>query len=151
MFIGYDDQGWYRQRALIRFDLTHLPTDAAILRAYLQVYIHNCFECRVIEVTSYRMTQAWGEESATWRTSADALGEAYGSAEFYPRQGRYWASFDITDLAQKWREGAPNYGVLLRGGEEPVSSDPVLFDFWGIEAREGLNFPPRMVVYWLPQ
>jgi hypothetical protein len=151
LFVGYDDQGWRRQRALIRFDMTELPRDVAVLAATLQVYIHNCFECRKIEVTTYRVTNPWDEETATWNTVAQSVGEAHGLADFDPRDGRHWVSFDIIQLVRHWQDGTPNFGVMLRGGEEPVSQDPLLYDFWGIEARESLTKAPRLVIRWLPR
>ena len=151
LFIGYDWQAWLRQRPLVRFDLSPLPPDALVLSATLEVYIHNCFECYRVEVTTYRVTQAWEEETATWETMVESFGEAYGRSVFDPRQGRHWEGFDITDLVRGWVGGSPNDGVMLRGSEEPVTQDPLRYDFWGIEAREGGQFPPRLIIRWLPQ
>lgn len=151
MFIGYDWQAWLRQRPLMRFDLSPLPTDALVLSASLEVYIHNCFECYRVEVTTYRVTQAWGEETATWETMGESFGEAYGRGILDPREGRHWEAFDMTDLVRLWVSGSANNGVMLRGGEDPVTQDPLRYDFWGIEAREGRQFTPRLVIRWLPQ
>ncbi|MCW5849710.1 MAG: DNRLRE domain-containing protein [Anaerolineae bacterium] len=92
--------------------------------------------------TTYRVTQAWEEATATWETMGESFGEAYGRSVFDPRQGRHWEGFDITDLVRGWMGGSPNDGVMLRGSEEPVTQDPLRYDFWGIEAREGGQFPP---------
>ena len=151
LFIGYDWQAWLRQRPLVRFDLSPLPPDALVLSARLEVYIHNCFECYRVEVTAYRVTQAWDEATATWESAAESFGEPYGRSVLDPREGRHWEGFDITDLVRVWASGGPNEGVMLRGGEEPVTQDPLRYDFWGIEAREGQQFPPRLMIRWLPQ
>ena len=140
-----------RSRALVRFDLSPLPPDALVLSARLEVYIHNCFECYRVEVTTYRVTQPWDEATATWESTGDSFGEAYGRSVFDPREGRHWEGFDITALVRVWASGGPNEGVMLRGAEEPVSQDPLRYDFWGIEAREGGEFPPRLIIRWLPQ
>lgn len=151
MFVGYDDQLWLRQRALIRFDLGQVPPDTLVLAASLEVFIHNCYECRGAEVTAHRASRAWDEMTVTWEEHGDGMGEAYGVAKLQPSLVRTWVSLDVTGLVQAWQRGTPNDGILLRGPETPVDEQPLVYDFWGIETREGLTRAPRLVVRWGPE
>lgn len=150
LFIGYDYQQWRRQRVLLRFDLAGLPRDTLAARADLQVYVHNCFECLGGEIRAYRVTQAWDEATATWLSHGEALAEGYGATKLDPASLRRWVRLDVTDLVNRWLTDTPNHGVMLRGIETPVSAEPLRYDFWGIEAREGVTRSPRLVVQWAP-
>lgn len=151
MFVGYDDQLWLRQRALIRFDLSQIPRDALVLAASLEVFIHNCYECRGVDVSAHRATRAWDEMTVTWEAYGDGVGEMYGVTKLRPALVQTWVSVDVTGLIQAWQRGTPNDGILLLGPETPVSEQPLRYDFWGIEAREGRTQAPRLVVRWGPE
>lgn len=151
MFVGYDDQLWLRQRALIQFDLSTVPRDALVLAARLEVFIHNCYECRGVEITAHRATRAWDEATVTWQAYGAGMGESYGMAKLQPALVQTWVSVDVTELVRAWQRGTPNDGILLRGPEEPVSEQPLIYDFWGIEAREGLTKAPQLVIRWAPE
>lgn len=151
MFIGYDQQKWLRQRALVRFDLNGIPRHAFVLDATLEVFVHNCFQCQAVELTAHRATRPWDETTATWETQGDAVGEAYGVAKLQPALVHRWVSLDVTALAQAWLRGVPNDGVMLRGAEEPIGEQPLVYDFWGIETREGGARAPRLVLRWAPE
>ncbi len=151
MFVGYDDQLWLRQRALIRFDLSPVPRDALLLAAQLEVFIHNCYECRGAEIAAHRAPRAWDEATVTWQEYGEAMAEAYGVAKLQPALVQSWVSVDVTGLVQAWQRGTPNDGILLRGPETPVSEQPLLYDFWGIETREGITKAPRLVIRWAPE
>ncbi|MFN8471427.1 MAG: DNRLRE domain-containing protein [Anaerolineae bacterium] len=139
MFLGYDEQSWLRQRALLQFDLAALPKDALVISATLQVYTHNCFICKPMNVDALRVTGAWGEEEATWNTSLNLAGELYGRGVMVARQR--WLSIDLTRLVADWHGATPNYGIMLVGREESP------YDWWSIEAREdGAATAPRLVV-----
>ncbi len=142
MMVGYDNQGWRRERALMRFDVTRVPKDAVVIRARLEVYIHNCFYCEPMNVDALRITGAWRELEATWNNSMTLPGEPYGRSVMVAPER--WLSVDITELVNDWRAGVPNDGVMLIGREEPPH------DWWSVEAREdGAATAPRIVVSYL--
>ncbi|MFN8499794.1 MAG: DNRLRE domain-containing protein [Anaerolineae bacterium] len=143
MFLGYDDQAWRRQRALLQFDLAPLPKDAQVVSATLQVYTHNCFLCKPMNVDALRATRVWREEEATWNTSLTLAGEVYGRGVMVAPQR--WVSVDVTRLVSSWVGDVPNHGLLLMGREDEPH------DWWSIEAREdGAATAPRLVVSYRP-
>ena len=127
-----------------------LPPDALIVSATLQVYIHNCYTCHPTSLTVYRVSEPWQEMTATWNSTAHASAETFDVQKLSVSSVGHWVSFDVTRLVGYWVRGVPNNGVMVRGSEAPLSQLPLVYDYWGIEAREGEAFPPRLVVYWLP-
>lgn len=139
MFLGYDEQAWRRQRALLQFDLAPLPKDAVVVSATLQVYTHNCFRCQPMNVDVLRVTGPWREDAATWNTSLTLPGEVYGRGVLIAPHR--WVAVDVTRLVRDWEAGVPNHGVMLVGQEDAPH------DWWSIEAREdGVATAPRLEV-----
>ena len=147
-------------RALIRFDLTQIRSDAQITRATLQLFCTGSSGDSDTFVTAYRITQDWTEMTATWNGMADSYAEAYDTTQISWRCGErprysYW---DISELVQDWIDGTqPNYGVMLIGyegigdnlrqfnsREEPYGNEPWLLISWGVP------IPPAIKRVYLP-
>jgi len=145
MWAGYDDYldpDGKIARSLIKFDLSAIPTGTPIDSALLQVYLVSSwdFPGRTRTITSYGIGSAWSESSVTWNTRP-SYGEAYGSAPV--THGAWgWYSFDVTNLARGWINGAiPNNGVMLRGPEWSGWDS----SWKGFSTREG-PYPPKLVI-----
>ncbi|MDF1514012.1 MAG: DNRLRE domain-containing protein, partial [Anaerolineae bacterium] len=127
MKVGYDIDGcFYMQsgahvsRGLVQFDLSSLQS-TSVTRATL--YIHNASACSWQDVPNapvqaFRVTSPWNENSVTWSTGP-GFAEGYGSV-LIPLGASFsadWREIDVTGLVNAWLQGAPNYGVMLRGHE----------------------------------
>ena len=140
-------------RAMLRFpDLVPPIEGATPVAANLRLYHWDEADAAVsLQVTAHRVTKPWDEETAAWYTDSTSYAEAYGSDEIPARdtapRRNYLLSVDLGELVADWLAGmAPNYGVMLIGGEnmpESVkwfrSSDATIGD---VAER------PQLVVQW---
>jgi hypothetical protein len=99
--------------ALLAFSFAGLPEGAVVTKATLTLHKGVCGGSGV-EI--HRVTQAWDERTATWKSFArgyDPAIEAELSTGIPGEPGA--VSADVTALVQDWVTGAsPNLGVLLR-------------------------------------
>ena len=135
------------QRALVQFDLSALPAGAVVNSAALELFLNASSQpSQSMGMTSYRVTRAWTESSATWNGTADAFAEAYGSVTVFADENQKFVSLDVTGLAQAWANGnQTNYGIMLRGAEGGETN-------WKqFGTRElGPGFEPRLVIQYSP-
>ncbi|MCG3208918.1 MAG: hypothetical protein FOGNACKC_02531 [Anaerolineae bacterium] len=112
-----DPQGGGRMRALLKFDLTGVPTTSTVISASLVVTVNNTQTGHTINI--YRVITDWVESSVTWNTPWATPGGDYDS-------GMVWGSYSpdvsgqqvisLTALVQGWVSGTyTNYGVILNG------------------------------------
>jgi len=113
--------------ALIRFDLSSLPTPLIVKAAHL--YLWTGFGDHGIDVGAYQVLRPWNESEASWRiaqgdtqwgipgcndTTSDRLGAPAATTTFSVQDTEY--SLNLRDLVQYWVDHPEqNYGVLLRG------------------------------------
>jgi pimeloyl-ACP methyl ester carboxylesterase len=147
----------YKQRyaALLRFDLSAIPSNATVTEASLQVYAEG-WSGSDIPLGAYyiRRTTTIGE--ATWNQAEvgnnwdvpgcnDTSTDRRPSAEStVTTSGTHdWYDFDLTAVVQGWVSGTlPNNGVLLRG-QSSISSHSFSF----ASADNGaLSSRPKLVV-----
>lgn len=103
-------------RGLLRFDLSSIPTGAAILSAHLYLYPVDSNNGQVNSI--HRLTSNWTEATVTWNNPWGFPGGDYDSQSLY-------ADFDagstgcvrrvnVTDLVTGWVNGTyPNFGLLI--------------------------------------
>jgi hypothetical protein len=104
-------RGLGETRSLLQFDLSFLPTGAAIQSASLGVYVVDGGSGEPVGV--YRVTQPWSENAPTWDTFATAYDPAFEWGSFNATNSTY-ATTDLTALVTEWANGLqPNYGVML--------------------------------------
>lgn len=123
MFIGYSGS-YGKTRAAIR--LNSLPTldkSDKIVAAYLSlVQIKTSTDLRV---DVHEATSAWSESGVTWNT-APAFNENT-IIEYVTHKSTESANsvrtYDITKSVQKWYNGEPNYGIILRTEDENSTSN----------------------------
>jgi hypothetical protein len=149
MCTGYDDgmdPNGRIVRSLIKFDLSSLPTNAAVQSAKLRAYYMGYWDYpnHVRTVTAYRITGDWTESGVTW-DNKPSPGTAYGSVDIPANDDWGWRELDVRDLVQSWVNGSiANQGVMLRGPEASGadSSYPVF------HTRKG-PYPPQLVINYL--
>lgn len=112
-------------RALIRFDVTGIPSGATIVDATLTLcYSGNPSGGAQTRVHSlHRVTSDWLELVVTW-----ALQPAFApavSASILVPSSEQCVTFDVASDVQAWVDGTSNFGWLLKDANEgqPGSSD----------------------------
>nr|MBC7245446.1 DNRLRE domain-containing protein [Chloroflexota bacterium] len=123
--VGYKQQ----YAALLRFDVSSVPSDAVIAQATLQIYA-TAWSGADISVGAYAITRSVALCQTTWNqaqsgnpwglpggndTTSDRRALAESTLTTSGIRKRY--SFDLTALVQSWVNGSvANNGVLLRAG-----------------------------------
>jgi len=116
-----------RERGLIKFDITRIPTDATVVEAKLHLYLWYWSATYPLDITAYRMIQHWDSCSATWnRASSTEFWHIAGCNDpvlDYDRTSgvtagvtpnRVFYAWDVTQMAQQWVSNpVSNEGVLL--------------------------------------
>jgi len=120
-----------------------VPSGAIITSATLKV---NCTNLGNI-MKLYRLTEDWVESQVTWNnrssgtpwTGAGAQGGSNaGVAINGDCTALGWRTIDVTQFAQEWSSGAPNYGIVLIDS----GSDGIDFD-----SSESANPPLLTITY----
>jgi hypothetical protein len=130
-------------RALLRFDLSAIPTGATVQSASFQAYLMQASPSpATLDVELKRIDTSWQEGTVIWNTP---LG--YTSANNVVGVGTVLAyySWDVTGLVQTWVNGAPNRGLAL------ISKNESTLGWRGFTSKESKSpaKPPRLVVtYW---
>lgn len=118
-----------RERGLIRFDISRIPSSVTIQEARLYLYAWYWSQALPVTIKAYSVKKNWTALDATWyRANALELWHAPGCNDpgfdydpasvvetaILPELGFY--SWDVTQMAQQWvADPASNYGVLLVG------------------------------------
>lgn len=113
---------------LVRVDLSHIPANAVVLEAHLDLYVYGSGS-HPITVSAHRVKRPWIANEANWtKATAATTWGAWGcastatdyesaavSSAFLTQAGQ-WRRFDLTSLAQQWvAQPGENYGIVLRG------------------------------------
>ncbi len=100
-----------KDEALVRFDLSTIPTGAVIGTATLKVYISGSGSTTA--VNAHAVNAEWSEADTTYTSFGQHYDPAILAA-FTTSSTNVQKSLDITALASSWVSGArPNLGVLL--------------------------------------
>lgn len=129
------------RRALLRFDLSFIPTASVVQSASLT--LHERASNSAATVTLHNITSAWGESTVTWNSFNNAFNPTAAFSFF--NQGPSYAgpvSVDLTALAQSWVSLPPtNFGVLL----DQAGSD--FTTFWSSEYTNVSERPALQICY----
>jgi hypothetical protein len=142
---------------LLRFDLSSIPTYAAVDRAVLSFMAADRTNTGYLNLAAYRVLRAWDERSATWqRASTDSPWSVAGCND--PGQDRSavivsdvwltdvntWYDLDITPLVQEWiSQASSNHGVILKAS----GTASVQYDLYS-NNHANPNLRPRLYIVW---
>jgi hypothetical protein len=154
----------YNMRGWIEFNITSIPADAVLLTAQLRLrlWVKSVDDPskqmgdstgRIIGV--YRIMQPWTETGVNWANQPNFTQSHHATSPVPPEDGGWfgplvWMVWDISDIMQDWRSGAPNYGLVVRDTQE---YSPVFYttQFFTHDQVPDQNYYPRLVVtYVLP-
>ena len=122
MWAGYDtylEPDGKVARSLLRFDDTDLPDGAEIGQATLRLYLVVSYGAAEdsLEVTAYRATADWSEDTVTWSNAPGYAGAA--GSQSIPHGAWGWYDFDVTEMVRAWHDRtSTNHGIYLLGQEE---------------------------------
>jgi hypothetical protein len=96
-------------RAVYRFDLSAIPSNAFIVSATATFYVT---QTNTKSVKVHRITDSWSETGVTWSTTANDY-EANPETWFTPNKTGF-AVANLTSLVQRWINGqVANNGIML--------------------------------------
>ncbi|MBM3933541.1 MAG: DNRLRE domain-containing protein [SAR202 cluster bacterium] len=124
----------YYSRALVQFDLSHIPASATIDSADLSLYAFDWFVNDDVTLNVHAVTNPWTEAGATWQTRDGSTNWTSTGGDFYATSSasffsdypswQGWYDFDITGLAADWVSGVrPNYGAMIKVSNESPSTN----------------------------
>jgi hypothetical protein len=113
-----------KRRALVRFNLSSIPSNATIDSATFSVYLYGCgFSGAVDDLNIARVTTDWEEYEVTWNTHKNAFDipdnvlNKTAPCSFDDQYHNY----NIKSFVNNWHGGTwPNYGLGLYGDESEV-------------------------------
>lgn len=139
-----------KKRTLYRFDVSSVPSGAAIVNATLELYLLNgagtpvTMEAReVLEnwVEGNGLNTHFTTEGVSWDTQPLIGGTAAGVQKVENTTG--WYAFTLTDLVQQWVDGSkPNYGVALMDRDEAA----IAVNFKAFASSENADAAKRPVL-----
>ncbi len=132
----------YKDRALLRFDLTGIPGGAIIQSATLELTLEASSGGGTSTIGVYRIFGAWDPCATTWdaQPSHDGLFAQTGVGT-----GVQAYTWDVRQLVQLWTDGTGNFGMLLRTVDE---TETLRRRFQSVDV--GQSVPRLRVTYALP-
>ena len=112
-------------RSYIRFNLTEIPSEFQIVKAFLKLYMYSAPASPQI-YEAYRITSDWSEHWLNWTVQPTYASYPTGCTTINATPSTGWISWDITEDIKAWYSGsAPNYGTMLKMKFERNASDEV--------------------------
>ncbi|MGX1887646.1 DNRLRE domain-containing protein [Streptomyces sp. NPDC055287] len=120
---GTYDAGTTKARSYVKFDVSKY-TGKHVLSAELRLHSHWSSTCATTGsgVEARRITGnwdpsgvTWGAQPATTATGAAVAKSAYGYSSACPANFMRW---DVSNAAQAWADGQPNYGFQIKAVDE---------------------------------
>lgn len=140
--------------ALIKFDVSAIPTDAKILGVELALHFEQADNISSAEMSVHRLLRSWDELEATWDIPNNTAGpwttlggdydsniEAIAAVSATTNTGYHW---DVTNLVSGWVSGAfVNDGLLVR----VASGNVVNARFTSSDGTIPSNHPKLTITY----
>ena len=139
--------------ALIRFNLSAIPSQAVVTSAQLEMFIEQNAVNPII-VSAYQVLRPWTAREATWQRASNATIWGAEGCNHSPNDrsgvatssdtlssGSYRIALDLTTLARQWiASPANNWGVVLKGSG-PTSGEHnfIASEHWYLARRPRLT------------
>jgi hypothetical protein len=138
-------------RAILRFDLTRIPTTATVSKATLRLHVNDTWGQDTDRFSVHRVTNAWTETGATWTgMSANYNPTVIAARSLGPSAAGTYVRWDITKLVRSWVETpGRNFGCVVRGTEGVDGNRSVLLYFSSRETALAAQ-RPRLIVDYTP-
>ncbi|MFN8535244.1 MAG: DNRLRE domain-containing protein [Dehalococcoidia bacterium] len=114
MLVGFD--GEETRRALVRFDLSIIGSDAVVEGAALSLYLASATGPASLAISATTTLSAWSESTVSWASQPP---HGPPSAVTTVPTATGWYTWDVRSIVQGWVSGfAPNEGFVLRASAE---------------------------------
>ncbi len=134
--------------ALIKFDLSSIPSNATVTGARMYIYVtafHAIAPGYNMMVDIYETTSSWTEANTNWNNKPSYIDDRWDSF-IIDAANTWWASDtedELIPLVQSWvNQSHVNYGVTLTVGESAYN----LYAYFS--SREATNYRPHLDVTW---
>ncbi len=109
------------ERPMLRYDLSSVPANAAILSARAWFYVNMGHPQGPANI--HALSADWTEANATWNSMGANMDSAVlASIPAQPLAG-VWVSVNLTAQVQAWVNGQPNYGITLNSTSEGTHAE----------------------------
>lgn len=135
------------ERSFVRFDLSGIPSTAAVSGATLRLYYVDCDFSTDADVGAYQVTSPWAESTLSWNTWPSFSGVAEDVLSLGCGPTGVYVEWDVTGLVRDWVSGtAPNRGMMVKATSETGDGAP--YAVFG--SRHGAaGQQPKLVVSYL--
>lgn len=115
LIIGTDSEFGHERQTYLKFEASHLPEDAIIERAELNIFYSDSKGEGAIDLEVHLVEGRWTEEGLNWELKPRSLfltsiemGEEFG-----------WVTINVTNAVRGWFNGNfENYGLMVRASAE---------------------------------
>lgn len=130
-------------RSLVKFDVSSIPPDSAIISATLQLNAKSV-PASTRNYLINRVLASWGELSVTWNNKPAAASSPTSSANTPSSPG--WMEWDIASDIQAFVNGNPNYGWQISDANE---NSPTKYktEFHTLESTSATLRPMLVIQY----
>ncbi len=132
LYVGADKSGTI-YRTLLKFNLPKIPAGFKVVNAFVRLSCLSdefglAYQQNVPLVAVHALTQDWTESEAKWDNMnnkySDHIEDYYWAIRmdsFHQEPGfEYANNANITNLVQKWYNGEPNFGIMLKEYKEEI-------------------------------
>ena len=140
-------------RGLVQFDLTNIPQNSIIQKAYLSLISYNSVSnghhnplSGTNETIIQKVTSAWNENTVTWNTqpSSTVVGEINLPGTAWPIEN--FMDIDVTAFASDWYTNPnTNYGIMYKLLLEQYYRSVI----FASSDHPFLNYHPKLVVCYI--
>lgn len=142
--INYVDFAFTQARALLKFDLSQIPSSSNINSAKVRLYQNASTGASSINLELFRLSGGWSEGSTSWSNQSFHTNESYSSVLSNTSSG--YKEWDVTNLVKKWKDGTySNDGVIIM----PTNFNGAGFSR-GFATKEFGSNKPELVVDYTP-
>ncbi|HEC82555.1 MAG TPA: DNRLRE domain-containing protein, partial [Thermoplasmatales archaeon] len=109
------DPDYWERDSLIRFDISSIATNSIIYSAKLKLYYYYWWDNNPVghDLTLYRITSDWNEDTVTWNTRPSYAPQPTGYSTV-PSSAGIWMEWDVTIDIQDFVNGVTNYGWMIK-------------------------------------
>jgi hypothetical protein len=112
-------------RALVRFDLSSIPSNATIGSATFSIYLYGCgiYSQTIDDLNIGRNKGSWEESTVNWSNKPSFDTSTVLNKTAPCSSDDQYHNYSIKSFVEGWMAGTfPNYGIVLYGDEAPSES-----------------------------
>ncbi len=161
LFVGYwGNPEW--TRAILHWSSLPLPSNATLVSATLQLYMHTADTPDAMDVTVHRMSTGWTELGSSWNDydGSNPWNASGGGGDFDPTAidgvsdittVPGWYAWNVTSAARDWWTGTSvNLGLLVRQANDDLRVSLGRKEFYSSDAPNASLRPRLELAYTTP-